>query len=90
MTSSLRKKNFDQTVVPFEMEPTEKNSARKGWTFSKDIGIELSAVNGTEASYRLKPDDLYVRAVISSDQKKEIHAGLAPEVSSAWTQPFCP
>jgi len=84
------KKNFDQTVTPFEVEKTDKNPARKGWTFSKEIGIELAAVEGIEASYRLKADDLYVRAVISSDQKKEIHAGLAPDVSTAWTQPFCP
>ena len=84
------KKDFDQTVVPFEVEKTDKNPARKGWTFSKDIGIELAAVDGIEASYRLKSDDLYVRAVISSDQEKKIHAGLAPKVSTAWTQPFCP
>ena len=84
------KKNFDRTVVPFEMEKTDKNPARKGWTFSKDIGIELSAADGIEASYRLKADDLYVRAVISSDQKKEIRAGITPEVSTAWTQPYCP
>jgi hypothetical protein len=84
------KKDFNQTVVPFQMEQTEKNPARKGWTFSKDIGIGLAVVEGTEASYRLKPEDLYVRAVIISDQRKEIRAGLTPETSHAWTQPFCP
>ena len=84
------KKNFDRTVVPFEIEKTDKNPTRKGWTFSKEIGVELSAASGTEASYRLKEDDLYVRAVIISDKKKEIRAGITPEVSTAWTQPFCP
>ncbi|MCL2117665.1 MAG: hypothetical protein FWH27_04465 [Planctomycetaceae bacterium] len=82
------KKEFDQTVEPFEMEKTEKNPARKGWSFSKEIGIELLSVDGIEASYRLNEDDLYVRAIISSDQPKEIHAGLTPNVSTAWTQPF--
>jgi len=84
------KKNFDQTVVPFEVEKTDKNPARKGWTFSKDIGIVLATAEGIEASYRLKPDDLYVRAVIISDEKKPIKGGITPEVSTAWTQPFCP
>ena len=84
------KKNFDQTIVPFEVGKTDKNPARKGWTFSKDIGVVLAAADGMEASYRLKADDLYVRAVITSDQKKEIHGGLTPETSTAWTQPFCP
>jgi hypothetical protein len=84
------KKNFDQTVVPFEVEKTEKNPARKGWTFSKDIGIVLAAADGVEASYRLKTDDLYVRAVIISDQKREFRGNLMPEVSTAWTQPYCP
>ena len=82
------KKEFDQTVTPFEMEETEKNPARKGWTFSKEIGVELLSVEGTEAGYRLKEDDLYVRAVISSDRRKEIRAGLTPNVGTAWTQPY--
>ena len=85
------KKDFDRTVLPFEVERTDTNPARKGWTFSKeDIGIGLAAHEGIEASYQLKADDLYVRAVVISDQKKEILAGLTPDVSAAWTQPFCP
>jgi len=82
------KKGFDQTVETFEMAKTDKNPARKGWTFSKDFGIELKSVDGTEASYQLNDEDLYVRAIISSDQPKEIRAGLTPNVSTAWTQPF--
>ena len=84
------KRNFDRTVEPFEMEASDKNPARRGWTFSKDIGIELSAIDGIEGSYRLKEDDLYVRAVITSDQKKPIQGGITPPTSTAWTQPFCP
>lgn len=83
------KKDFDRTVEPFDMEATDNNPKRRGWTFSKEIGIELSAVAGVQGSYQLKADDLYVRAVISSDQKKEIHGGITPATSSAWTQPFC-
>ena len=84
------KRGFDQTAVPFEMEKTDKHPARKGWTFSKEIGIELLSVEGTEASYQLKEDDLYVRAVISSDQRREHQDGFAPETATAWTQPYCP
>jgi len=84
------KKGFDQTSVPFTVEKGDRNPARKGWTFSEEIGIELAAVEGLEASYKLKDDDLYVRAVISSDQKREIYSVGAPRVSTAWTQPFCP
>jgi len=85
------KKDFDRTVVPFEVEKSDKNPARKGWTFSKEtIGIGFSFVDGTEASYQLKADDLYVRAVVISDQKRAFKASLTPGVSAAWTQPFCP
>ena len=83
------KKGFDQNAVPFEVEKTDKNPARKGWTFSKDIGIELFSVEGIEAIYQLKGDDLYVRAVIVSDQRREYQDGLGPEVGTAWTQPYC-
>ena len=82
------KKDFDQTITPFTMEATDRNPARRGWTFSKDIGIELAAVDGVEASYRLQEDELYVRAVIISDQNKEISAGITPATGTAWTQPF--
>ena len=82
------KKDFDQTVIPFQMERTERNPARRGWTFSRDIGIELAAFDGVEASYQLKEDDLYVRAIITSDEPKEIHGTFTPRTSSAWTQPF--
>jgi predicted metal-dependent phosphoesterase TrpH len=83
------KNNFDRTVEPFDVEATDKNPARRCWTFSKDIGIELAAVDGIQASYQLKADDLYVRAVIISDEKKTIRGGITPDTSSAWTQPFC-
>jgi hypothetical protein len=84
------KKGFDQTIEPFTMEKGDRNPSRKGWTFSEEIGIELAAVDGLEASYRLKEDDLYVRAVIVSDQKKEVISTGTPHVSTAWTQPYCP
>jgi hypothetical protein len=41
------KKDFDRTVVPFEVGETAKNPARKGWAFSKEtIGIAVHFVTG--------------------------------------------
>ena len=84
------KKGFDQTIVPFTMEKGDRNPYRKGWTFSEKIGIELAVVEGIEGSYRLKADDLYVRAVIISDQERKISSNGTPRAGTAWTQPFCP
>ena len=83
------KKNFDQTVTPFLVEKTDKNPERKGWTFSNEIGVVLDSSNETKASYTVKEDDLYVRAVIVSDKSNKIRAGYEPDVDTAWTQPYC-
>lgn len=84
------KRDFDQTYTVFEIEQTERYPARKGWTFSKDIGIELLSVEGTEASYQLKEDDLYVRAIITSNKRRVFRDPWGPETVTAWTQPYQP
>jgi hypothetical protein len=54
------------------------------------IGIELApAVKGTRATYRLQPEDLYVRALILSTKLKK-NGLLTNEVERAWTQPAFP
>ena len=46
----------------------------------------IEPIRGTKASYRLKPEDLYVRALIMSSKTKV--NGLKPdELERAWTQP---
>ena len=49
----------------------------------------VEEINGTKATYRLKPDDLYARAFILSSKVKK--NGLRPqEFERAWTQPIFP
>jgi hypothetical protein len=51
------------------------------------LGAVLKEVAGTEASYRMRGSELYVRAVVSCDAKDQpvIDSGAIP--SMAWTQP---
>lgn len=84
------KKGFDQTRSPFTVEKTEKSPKRSGYTLSDEIGIVLAESEGVTASYTLKDDDLYVRAVITSDKKNPIRGGYEPDYDSAWTQPYTP
>ena len=55
--------------------------------YSKDVGAVLSEVSGTSATYRLRGDEIYVRArVISS--KPKVNGSVANEFETAWTQPL--
>jgi len=54
--------------------------------YSKDIGAVLAEVRGTEASYTLKGDELYVRAKIISSKPK-VNGSVANEFETAWVQP---
>ena len=55
--------------------------------YSKDVGAVLSEVTGTSATYRLRGDEIYVRArVISS--KPKVNGSVANEFETAWTQPL--
>ncbi|MDQ6630934.1 MAG: hypothetical protein M3Y82_04150, partial [Verrucomicrobiota bacterium] len=53
--------------------------------YSKEIGVVLSEMKGTSASYVLKGDEIYVRAKIISSK---IKPALGKELETAWTQPF--
>ncbi|MHC4618209.1 MAG: hypothetical protein ACYTEQ_10705 [Planctomycetota bacterium] len=57
--------------------------------YSDDIGEVLAEVPGTVAEYRLRGDEIYVRAkVISSKPKDNPYA--AGDVEAAWIQPVVP
>lgn len=60
---------------------------KKGGTPSEKGRVLLKEVKGTQASYKLTPADLYVRAKIISDtpQKNPFQEG---DVETAWTQPL--
>ena len=62
------KKGFDTTKVPFEIPAEENLALRRGFTYSDQIGATFLTVEGTTASYKMAPEDMYVRAIITSDQ----------------------
>ena len=81
------KKDYDPTSRVIEVEKGPRCPARKIDIFSDTTGIVLDTVEGTEGSYTLKRDDLYVRAKII-----KISEGLKSDWQSApaaWTQPYC-
>ena len=81
------KKGFDTNKEPFEI-PAEGNlPLRKGFTYSDQIGATFQTVEGTAASYKMTPEDLYVRAVITSDRSPKYKGANKPELETAWTQP---
>ena len=69
---------------PNEKEPRRTLPHRR---YSKDVGTLLSEVAGTNASYTLRGDEIYVRAKIVSSRLKG-NPGSAGEYETAWTQPL--
>ena len=54
--------------------------------YSDDVGKVLATVEGTKATYRLTGEELYVRAVVTSDQPPE-NPSFPDQKAQAWTQP---
>ena len=83
------KKGFDTTKVPFEIpaDPENRLALRQSFTYSDQIGATFLTVEGTTASYRMAPEDMYVRAIITSDQAPQYSDENTREVQTAWTQP---
>lgn len=79
---------FDRTVTPFDDPAKDKKPARKGVRYSDEIGRTVKSVDGAEASYTVTPEDLYVRAVVTSSRKAQNRVNNEPEFDTAWTQPY--
>lgn len=81
----------DVIIVPKESEEEVlvKKSKMKRFVrvYEKRLGELLKTVQGTEASYTLKENDLYVRATIISSKKALPPEQYEPEYETAWTQP---
>ncbi|MDO5309848.1 MAG: twin-arginine translocation signal domain-containing protein [Planctomycetia bacterium] len=81
------KKDYDPTCKLLNVEPEQGVSPKRVVeTYSDQIGVVLETAEGLEASYTLKPDDLYVRAKIykaDADASKEWKVKPA-----AWTQAY--
>jgi hypothetical protein len=54
--------------------------------YSDDVGKVLATVEGPEASYTLTGEELYVRAVVTSDRPPE-NPSFEGQKAQAWTQP---
>jgi len=55
---------------------------------SPAIGKVLARHEGTQASYRLGGNELFVRAAIRSDRKMENPPANSVDLETAWTQPY--
>jgi hypothetical protein len=87
-----------KTLTIFPLDETGKRRARACRTvnvYGKGIGQVVKSVTGrmgepVRSSYRLAPDDLYVRARILSPEHPRIRPFLHPKCRMAWTQPYTP
>ena len=77
-------KDFDKKSKP----RTDKDGKpiQSTRVYSKDIGKVLATVEGTSPSYQLTGKELYVRAVITSDEEHN-DPSFKDQKKQAWTQP---
>ncbi|MBM3875098.1 MAG: hypothetical protein FJ386_00035 [Verrucomicrobia bacterium] len=79
------RKGFNRDNQPVRNAAGER--LRKTHTYSADVGAILAEVKGPVASYRLKGDEIYVRARVISTKTKQNPSELG-EVEQAWAQPL--
>lgn len=92
------KKGASPEPVSYIDVPAKKggpSSPRKIPLYGKDVGATVKLVEGApgqrlQASYTLKPDDLYVRARVESDVPSRFRKPgyFHVRVHTAWTQPY--
>lgn len=80
------RKGFDSKSEP--LKTASGAALRVTHRYSKDIGVVLAEMQGTSVSYKLKGDEIYVRARIISSKAKV--SPIKGEVERAWTQPLVP
>jgi len=81
------RKDFDRTSKPLLDEKGEPLPVTR--QYSNDIGVVLAEVTGPSAGYKLKGDEIYVRARIDSSKLKD-NPYAKGEFERAWTQPLIP
>ena len=81
------RKNYDRASEP--VTDAAGNPLPISHRYSKDVGTVLKEVKGTRGVYKLKGDELYVRARVLSDQLKP-NSPIQGEVEKAWAQPLIP
>ena len=82
------RRGFDTGVRSVHCPAVKGRGARTLPVYSDDIGSTAKLVEGTEASYRMAADDLYVRAKIESSVPSGYTRHFHPDVQVAWTQPW--
>lgn len=81
------RRGFDAAHEPVRTPAGEK--LRVTERYSPDVGAVLAVVDGPEAVYEMKGDELYVRAKITSS-KPMPNPYRANETEAAWVQPVIP
>jgi hypothetical protein len=77
-------KGYDPTRKPVE-DPDGK-PLPVTQRYSDDLGKVLATVEGLDATYRLTGEELYVRAVVTSNRPPEVPS-FEDQKAQAWTQP---
>jgi len=77
---------YDPSAVPVPADSTGLPVTRR---YSADVGTVLARVEGPEAAYAFRDDEIYVRARVRSSRPVEhpVHTG---EMQTAWVQPVRP
>lgn len=80
------RRGFDPASEPIEVPEEKRAPPVTTRRYSDDIGRVLSSVKGTRATYDFTPDDLYVRARVTSSRKHP-NPSEPGEFERAWGQP---
>ena len=86
----LEKLYMDQNEIQIVVDPeigVKYEIAFMGYQKGAEEVVTLKKVQGTSASYTYQKEDLFVRASINSDAKKE-NPIIEDETKKAWTQPL--
>jgi hypothetical protein len=78
------RKNYDPARKPVLGKDGESLPVTQ--RYSEDVGKVLATVEGSRATYRLTGEELYVRAVVTSDQAPA-NPSFPDQKAQAWTQP---
>ena len=82
------KKNFDRRIELKEFPLENPIRRRTRPVIPEGIGEIVASVEGASASYAMESDDLYVRALITSNRPGMLKIPQYPRFESAWTQPY--
>jgi hypothetical protein len=78
------RKGYDSTSAAVVLDGKMLRTTRR---YSSDIGAVLAEVEGTSPAYKLKGDEIYVRAKVVSSKPKE-NPTVPGDRETAWIQPL--